>query len=196
MLPPTRVVSVVEPPTDTLVSLSEAKAHVRAQDFADDDLYLSSLLVAAEAHLSAPGQWFGRSLARRTLELSIACPVGPEVLPGPPFHELLEVTFDDAAGVSQALPLADLRKMPWVGDTIAVFPLSGRWPDIGPFGRLRVRYTAGYLAEDERAAPIRQAVLLMVAHWYANREMLVDGRLGSTPMGVEALLSPLRIWGV
>ena len=63
-------------------------------------------------------------------------------------------------------------------------------------GATIVRYRAGY-ADGAVPAPIRHAILLMVGHLYENR-MAVTVATGMTalPMGVDALLSPYRVWGL
>jgi hypothetical protein len=39
---------------------------------------------------------------------------------------------------------------------------------------------------------ILMAMLLLIAHWYRNRELMVSGRLATTPFAYEALLSAER----
>lgn len=43
---------------------------------------------------------------------------------------------------------------------------------------------------------VRTAMLLLIGHWYANREAASSGGLTETPFAVEALLQPYRIYGV
>lgn len=44
---------------------------------------------------------------------------------------------------------------------------------------------------------VRTAMLLLVGHWYANREAVVSGNTpAELPLAVEALLQPYRIYGV
>lgn len=44
---------------------------------------------------------------------------------------------------------------------------------------------------------ITTAMLLLVGHWYANREGVVIGAItAEVPMAVEALLQPYRIYGL
>ena len=63
-------------------------------------------------------------------------------------------------------------------------------------GTTTVRYRAGY-AEGAVPAPIRHAILLMVGHLYENRMAVTAATsMGAMPMGVDALLSPYRVWSV
>ncbi len=60
---------------------------------------------------------------------------------------------------------------------------------------LRVTVTAGFAvtATDPRLAPVRQACLLLVAHYFENRGATAfGGGVGELPMGVMALLRPYR----
>lgn len=44
---------------------------------------------------------------------------------------------------------------------------------------------------------VRSAMLLMIGHWYVNREAVVIGSIpAEVPMAVTALLQPYRIYGV
>jgi uncharacterized phiE125 gp8 family phage protein len=55
-----------------------------------------------------------------------------------------------------------------------------------------VTYTAGY-DEGEEPADIRQAVRMLVAHWFINREAAVLGTIAmEVPHGVDAILSRYR----
>jgi len=46
-------------------------------------------------------------------------------------------------------------------------------------------------------ARLQQAILLLVGHWYANREAVTEANLKAPPMAVNALLDSLRVdvWG-
>ena len=58
----------------------------------------------------------------------------------------------------------------------------------------------GY-AEDEDSIllgdDVKAAMLLLIGHWYANRETVSVGQtVAEVPFAVEALLQPYRIYGV
>lgn len=58
----------------------------------------------------------------------------------------------------------------------------------------------GY-AEDEDAIlygdDVKAAMLLLIGHWYANRESVVVGQtVAEMPFAVESLLQPYRIYGL
>jgi hypothetical protein len=56
-----------------------------------------------------------------------------------------------------------------------------------------VRYRAGYAGDIPSG--IRVAILLMIGHWYANREAVVVGTITSElPMAVDRLLWGHRLY--
>lgn len=75
-------------------------------------------------------------------------------------------------------------------DGFALYHKTAIWDN----GRrnIRVTYERGY-APGEEPWPIRQAVLLLVGHWYQNRENVVVGTIvQELPQGVRALVAPYR----
>lgn len=43
---------------------------------------------------------------------------------------------------------------------------------------------------------VRTAMLLLIGHWYSNREAVSDKNISEVPLAVGALLQPYRIYGV
>jgi Phage gp6-like head-tail connector protein len=90
-----------------MITLTSAKEHLRV-DHADEDMGITALIAAAEAHL---------------IEIGVTIPVAPAIRP----------------------------------------------------------------------ASLDHAVLLLVGHWYANREAVITGTIASTvPMAFDALVAPHR----
>ncbi|KQP34298.1 hypothetical protein ASF27_01685 [Methylobacterium sp. Leaf102] len=86
----------------------------------------------------------------------------------------------------------------WAGERWLPLPplldILGETPSDAGF--ITVRYRAGY-AGGAVPAPIRHAILLMVGHLYENRMAVTAAtHMGAMPMGVDALLSPYRVWSV
>lgn len=58
-----------------------------------------------------------------------------------------------------------------------------------------IDYTAGLAADISQVPPtLTQAMLLMISHWYSNREPVQMANLAELPMAVSALLSQNRVW--
>lgn len=76
------------------------------------------------------------------------------------------------------------------------------WPQVTlhPVNPIKVTFTAGYGDEaGDVPEPIRQALLLLIAHFYENREPFNISTSGNSvepiPWTVEALIAPYRVWG-
>ena len=106
---------------------------------------------------------------------------------------MVEVRYTDASGVERVLApsayVVDTYSEPgrlevldgWPGGTLAA--LNG----------LQIEYTAGYGSETLPMA-LRQATLLLVAHWYEHRELaMTTGAVPKElPFAVAALIAPWR----
>lgn len=189
-------VFVVTPP-DPVVSLEEAKEHLRVDGPDEDDLILS-YIAAATGHIDGPDGWLGRAIGIQTLEarfsllLPAACSGQAIRLPFGPVSELEAVSYLDSQGVQQE---ADLNDFALYGDEVE--PVAGVYPwEGGSMQREagRIQYRAGY----ETLPPaIHAAILLMVGDLYANRETASVGT-GATAIPMSAtpalLLGPFRVF--
>ncbi|MBX3543585.1 head-tail connector protein [Chelatococcus sp.] len=199
-------VVVVTPPAP-VVTLAEAKAHLRV-DFNDDDDLIGSFVETATQWIDGPQGWLRRCLGEQTLEAiapgfaAFTRPSGPVLcLPYPPVIAIESITYLDRDGASQTLDVEAYRTLPGglaLPASGAVWPAAGLHPDA-----VRIRYIAGYRdqpgtddapAKSTVPAPIRQAILLMVAALYEDREATSDDILGTRT--VKALLAPFRLMRV
>lgn len=192
-------IRVIEPPA-TVVSLDDAKKHLRVVGDTDN-LYIEGLIEAATAWLDGPVGWLGRSLGTQTLELlasgfDAGCD-GLVALSCGPLIDIISIKYIDTAGVEITL---DPEK--YVLDIAGVRPVHGeRWPAVRTQSdAVRIQYRSGYgvppgYAEDKIPRPIWAAILMLVGHWYENREVVVIGVTASElPFAVEALLSQFRVY--
>jgi uncharacterized phiE125 gp8 family phage protein len=186
-----RVITAPEP----IVTWESAKAHLR-QGSDDEQDYVEGLIAAATAWIDGPGGWLGRALGPQLLEWRLDCwPVRDRfVLPFQPELEIVSVKYFDPTGVEQT----------WSFPTPLYFESL---PAVrGRVGDIRVQYWAGYGKRDPQdatkwiaavPAPIKQAILLLVGHWFYSRTAVnIGNSVSETPFAVDALLSPYRIWRV
>lgn len=185
-------VVVIAPPA--IVSLDEAKAHLNV-DFDDDNNLITAMVAAVQGNIDGPAGWLGRSIGIQTLELRRASFCGFDEgecisLRCPPVKQIVSVKYFNADGVDTT---ADESTYRIVGqDSLA--PIYGKsWPSARlDHESVRIQYIAGY---DEVPEPIKAAMLLHVAHLYANREAVAFGDLVTElPLGAQWLLSPFRRW--
>ena len=160
---------VVEPPAKEPVTLEEVKAHLRINpgDSSEDQDILQPLIPAAREYCE---QRTGRALAPQTL--SFQAGAGINYFPRTPFLEVLSA--QDGAG-----------------DVAYSLDSMGEWIQL-PRPAL-VEYRAGY---DPLPRTLRQAMLLLIAHWYANREAVVVGAVTTVEVAetVNSILSLYRNW--
>jgi uncharacterized phiE125 gp8 family phage protein len=113
---------------------------------------------------------------------------------------IVSVKYLDVNGTQQTLTAGTDYASAARGDVGVVLPAYGKfwpavrvWIDASGNYPVEVRFIAGY-GTDGTAVPehFRQAMLLLIAHWYENREEVSEGRLATVPMAAEALLSQDR----
>ena len=197
MNPSIRVVEKPEP----IVSLEDARRHL-AELPEEDEPFVEGLILAATTWIDGPTGWLGQSLGVQTLELAVqdfySTECGGIPLPFPPVLEVVSIQYRGADGVYQTLPAADYET-----DIGGVYPVSGSWPFVSGRGdNVRIRFKVGCARKNDAGdfvsdvpEPIRFAVLLLVAHWYRNREAVVIGAaVTDLPFAVDALLQPYRVY--
>lgn len=197
MVPLTTKFKVVTPPTEEPVSLAEAKAHLRV-DGSDEDALIASLISAARSMCE---DLAGRAFVTQTL---CAYPDGfPDCggaikVPRPMLQSITSVEYYDVDGALQTLATT-VYEADAIAEPGEVVLLPGQtWPDVQAERRnaVRITYVAGYgnaAAVDARA---KQAMLMLIAHWYENREATITGGMNTAvsaeiQLGLNALLGQL-----
>lgn len=194
--------SLVTGPAVEPVSLSEAKQQCRVdQDITDEDALLDSLRVAAR-------QWAEnfthRALITQTWDDKrdgFPCEVWE--LPLAPAVSVTSVTYIATDGTStvwsSALYTTDFPAGPKAGPGRLCPIYGGSFPSTQDvMNAVVVRFVAGYgstAAASLVAVPmaIKQAIRLLVAHWYAQREPVNIGNLVTPiPLTIESLLWPYK----
>ncbi|MFV0296909.1 MAG: head-tail connector protein, partial [Hyphomicrobiaceae bacterium] len=170
------------------VSLAEAKAHLRI-DQADEDPLIQSLVITSRLHIEAAlglalvTQGWSLFLDRWPKPGRITLPLGP-------------VTALDAVRVwsdltqFETLPVTDFY-LDGAGHPprLALLPAVSTPQPQRPVNGIEIAFTAGYGgAADDVPAPIRHALLLLVAHWYENRKPV---EIGSNATAIPAMVSEL-----
>ena len=194
-------VIVINPPDEPLVSLEEAREHLGV-DYDDADELIERLIVQIGSHLDGPEGLLQRALGEQTLEMVEdgfpSCSPYALKLRCPPVTTIDSVEYTDTDGVEQTLATSVYRLL---GDGTPnpriVLAYNQSWPSIrSEHEAVRVRYTAGYGAENLPAA-IKAAILLMIGDLFAFRETAQVGSSSSeVPLSasVVALLAPYRVF--
>lgn len=210
----TRKPKVIVPPEAEPISIDQARAHLEAAPYEDsdidpiDDTMIEGWLGAAREMCE---QFLGLSLAPQTLEIAldsfpttavdgstaIELPFGPvtdilEVMTSPPSDFDTDDVDSDAGADAPIYADGEVNPDVFVFDDYsspARLIAVSAWPAItAATNAVKVRYLAGY---DEENLPraVRSAILVVLAHLYANR----GDEAVEMPPTAEALLRPLRV---
>ncbi|HEY8593306.1 MAG TPA: head-tail connector protein [Sphingomicrobium sp.] len=173
------------------VSLAQAKAWLRVES-EDEDALISGLVRAAVRHIERAT---GKKLVQRIVsQVAAGFPSRGLRLWYGPAAEMLSVDYDDGAGAAQVL--TDFRLVEGAGAQLLP-AYNSAWPSAAAgAGSVRLQYVAGY-DPTELPPELTQAALMLVAHWYMNREAVNVGNITTElPLGVEALIEPFRPIGL
>ena len=173
------------------LSLAEAKAFLRVETSDEDDV-ITALIGGARIHVEAQTR---RALITQSWRLSFDCwptdgrlPVVPA-----PLQALTAARVYDANNVAHAADTAA-----FVLDKGASALIFAPWALPAP-GRvvagIEFDVMVGYGdAAIDVPEPLRQAIRLLVAHWYENRGLVTTGvDYSALPQSVAALIAPYLV---
>jgi uncharacterized phiE125 gp8 family phage protein len=175
------------------VTLAEAKAYLRVEHDDDDDV-ISALIAGARVHIEAQTR---RALITQTWRLTRdVWPIDGRILILPaPLRELTAARVVMLNGSTQDISPSDFSADRAGAPAILAFgpgalPMSDR-----PIAGIELDVDVGYGdAPADVPEPLRQAIKLLIAHWYENRGITASGREAAVlPHTVAALIAPYRV---
>lgn len=193
---------LITPPVAEPITLDEAKAQCRV-DIDDDDTLIAALIVAAREYAEG---YQNRRYITQTWELVLDnWPYGSCIeMPLPPLQSVTSVKYKGSSGIELTWAASNyiVDTDSYVGRLVLADDLSWLGDELFPVGAIRIRFVAGYLPEGnspdiDYAANVpqrvKQAMLLLVGHWYENREAVNDRSVQEIPFAVKALLGLDRV---
>ena len=171
------------------VSLAEVKAQLRLEtDDTTEDAYLSVLIAAAAAQIETATGIVTVPRAGKFAFDGFGAGMSIDLRP----IDMDTLTLSYVGSDGSAVELSDFRAVP-KGGLIWLEPAIGAtWPVAAPgSGTVTATAMVGY---SEAAAPphVKAAALLLVAHWYANREAVTVGAVpAALPLSAQWLLDSL-----
>jgi len=200
---------LVTGPASEPVTLAEAKNHLRI-DANDEDDYISSLITVARQHIENAG-----NLALLTQTWKLACDEFPwrmrkfpwetegrldEILiyPGP-LIAVSSIKYYDTDGLQQTLATTEYA-VDSSSKPARVYPAYGKyWPATRSIpNAVEINFTAGYANAASVPQQLKEAMLLLIAHLYENRDAgegaFAAQTLGTVQSTLDILISPYRIF--
>lgn len=182
--------SLVIPPESAPVELTEAKAHCRV-DFDDDDTLITSLVQAATDHLDGYAGILGRCLVNQTWSIQVANWSDCIRLPFPDCSSVV-VIHHDANGDEQTISSGLYSTLEDAVSAYVSFTSAFTSPSLENVDNpITITFVSGYGEVDAVPQAIKQAILLLVSHWYENRES-VGANMSEVPMAVDMIIAPYR----
>lgn len=173
------------------VSLAEVRLHLKV-DNTDDDSLIEQLLDAATIYCE---QFQNRTYLNRTRFLYLDEFPDVILVPNAPLVSVTTLQYIDTDGATQTWGSSnykvDTNTEP--GRITPAYNVS--WPTIRQVtSAITITYVAGYGAGAANTPnDVKNAIKLLVGHWYEHREGVTDLDLEDAPKAVDSLLWPSRI---
>lgn len=180
---------LLTPPAGEPVTLADVKAFLRVETGDEDDI-IAALTTSARMHVEAHTR---RALMTQTWRL--ARDTWPEegriaVVPAP-LQSLAAARVYDADGTVQSID-AQVFVLDLAGSSLVFTPWSLPAPGRAAAG-IELDVVVGYGDGSAVPEPLKQAIRLLVAHWYEHRALVTDRSTVALPQTVAALLAPYRV---
>ena len=184
---------------DAALPVAEFRDHLQlGSGFADDGVQDAVLIAQLRAALAAVEGETGKVLLAKTLKYVVTAwrDLNKLALPVAPVGAVQSLTITDLNDNADVIDAGAYRLR---GDDHTPVLLSTSWalPTIPVGGTAETVFDAGFGDWAAVPADLRQAVLMLAAHFYENRSATVD-RAVALPLAVATLLKrhkPVRLFG-
>lgn len=177
------------PPAGEPIALDAMKAFLRVETSDEDDI-VAALIASARLHVE---NWTRRALMTQTWRVVLH--LWPEegrvpVVPAP-LQSLTAARVYNADGTTRSID-AQVFVLDLASSSLVFTP--GTLPEPGrPVAGIELDVVVGYGDASAVPEPFKQAIRLLVAHWYENRALVADGSNAALPQSAAALLAPYRV---
>lgn len=183
--------SLVTAPAAEPVTLAEAKNHLRV-DITDDDILIESLILVARNTCEGISN---HKFITQTWDIFMdAFPGGDEFILPKSLSPLISVThikYTDEDSNQSTFNSSNYAVDTYSDPGRIRLTKDANWPsdELYVINAVEVRVVVGYGDDANIPQEYKQAILLLLGHWYENREQVTVGEVArEIPMGVEALL--------
>jgi len=162
--------------------------------YASDDALITGLIQAAREYAEG---YQNRALCTQTWELVLDnWPCGDSVdIPKPPLQSITDIKYKDEDGTETTWAAANyiVDTDSFLGRVALAYGIN--WPNetLYPVGAIRIRFIAGYGLAADVPRTTKMALLLLIGHWYEQREGVSEKTMQEVPFAVKALLDLNRV---
>lgn len=185
------MIKVITGPASEPVTLNEAKLHCHI-DGTDEDSLITNLIVAAREYCES---YQNRAYITQTIEMTLdGWPGFPVEIPRPPLASATSIKYYGTDNTEYTFDAAkyfvDTNSEP--GRICLAHGVSLPTVTLREISSVKITYTAGKATVSQK---VKQSILMLVAHWYANKE--ATGKMtDEIQFAVHSLLSLDRVWPV
>lgn len=182
---------VVTAPPDPLITLSEAKDHLEI-DHTDRDTYITSLVAAASSMLDGYDGMVGKAIGDQRVTVSFREPsdVSHIDLAVYPVKSIVSVTYYDTSNVEQSLNVFDFKLVS--DEDYAYIEVNDNVTMPAAYDRADAYTFELQCGFSETPEPIKQAVKLIVGHWFNNREAASERSIKAIYFAIDAIVGKYK----
>ena len=186
-----RTYQVVTPASTYPVSLTEAKLHLKV-DITTDDALITNLIVAAT---QVSEEYTNRFFINTVINQTCTTFLDLKQLYKSKVVSVTHVKYYDSDNTLQTLASSNYVVNNQFEPAQINLVVDGSFPDIADrIDAVECKYTVGYGAASDVPNAIKQAILLTIGNWYANRESVIIGRITSElPQSALWLLNTYKV---
>lgn len=193
---------VLSSPVLEPLTLNDIYEHTHSD--VDHEIYLAGLLPRARARFE---EKTGRKLVHQTWQFML--PLFPTIikLPFAPLREVVSIQYLNVMGEYETLPASEYRVIDYDINACIVPKINGCWPAIGfktpdaikivcSFGHASVannKINSTDIIDEGSYELAKQALLILIADWFRNREDTAPVQLYETPNAFKAVCSELSV---
>jgi len=185
--------TLVTPPTEEPVTLTEIKDHLHISSTAEDSI----LTLYAQMAREAVENECWRALLPQTWTLYLdAWPAGGVIeLPRPPLRSVTHIKYTDDAGAVHTFAASNYRVDTASEPGRVVLAPDASWPSdaLDSANAIAVTFVAGYADASDVPGMAKAAILLQAGEIYANREAVIVGSTPQVAPAVQRVINLLRV---